>query len=457
VSDDAALGDAYSRDAWHQTAWETRLKDACVMARELVTTLGDARAAGGGLRWHGRSVAEVHELLVAARRESDVVLERGDMVYPAGDEVLEAAMCGVREFLQSNAIYNDQFPALQRFHDDLVAMAAEMFHGSDEAVGTVTTGGTESIMLAMKAARDRARQRMPHVDRPKIVTPRSIHPAFARGAEYLGLELVTTPIGADWTLDVDAYAAAIDDDVVMLAASAPALPTGLVDPIELLAPLALERDIPFHVDACLGGYFLPFAEELGHAARLPDFRVPGVTTISADLHKFGYATVKGTSVLVHRDRSTYEYQPFFAPPMGDDVLYSTSTMFGSRSGAPIAAAWAVTLLLGKNGYLRRTAECLELMETLVSGIEAIDGLDVPVAPAVPLIVITSTGADILSIAYGLQELGWVARPDVQPAPLIRNIWPWGLRPYATTYLVDLRDVVARVERGEITQTAAPTY
>jgi sphinganine-1-phosphate aldolase len=415
--------------------------------------VGEVLARGGGIAQKGSSLEEVQALLVDARRESDPVLERGDIVYVPGDDVLQAARLGVTEFFQSNSIYNDQFPALQGFHDDIIAMAATMFHGSDETVGTVTAGGTESILLALKAARDR----MPDVIHPKVIAPFSIHPAFARGADYFNLELITTPLNGEWQVDVEAYKAAVTDDVVMMVASAPALPTGLVEPIEELAALAAERMIPFHVDACMGGYFLPFAEELGHSATMPDFRIPGVTTISADFHKFGYGSIKGTSVLLHRDRASYEHQPFSAKSLGAEVTYATSGMLGSRSGAPLAAAWAVMKLLGKEGYLRRTAETLELMETIVSGTNSVEGLHVPHAPAIPLITFTSEHADIFSVAYGLQELGWSARPDVYPAELIRNIWPWGMRPHAATYLFDLREVVERVERGDITRTSALMY
>ena len=304
--------------------------------------------------------------------------------------------------------------------------------------------------MGVKSARDRAREVHPEITAPRMVVPESAHPAFWKAAHYFGLELIRVPLGQDLQIDIDAYRSAIDDATVLLVASAPSLTLGMVDPIGELAPLALARDINFHVDSCVGGFFLPFAEKLGYPVPLFDFRVPGVTTISADLHKFGY-TAKGASVILSRDPGIYRFQGFrFGGPERPDDWYVTPSMTGTRPGGAIAAAWAVMTYLGEEGYLRIVGTTMAYLRRWWDGIEAIDGLEVMGEPAMSVFGYTSREIDIFAIADGLEARGWLVTRDSHPVPAIRFMQSAGHEPFVDAYLADLREVAGLVRAGHLT-------
>ncbi|MCP3973849.1 MAG: aspartate aminotransferase family protein, partial [bacterium] len=268
---------------------------------------------------------------------------------------------------QSNPLHADLWPSAVKFEAEIVAMTASMLNASstaDEIVGTVTSGGTESIIMAMKAYRDLAQIR-----RPEMVIPDSAHVAFDKAAHYLGIRQIRVPVGADFRADVDAMAQAVSRRTVVVAGSAPGFPHGVVDPIAELSDMARERGIGFHTDACLGGFLLPWAEELGRVVPRFDFRLPGVTSISADTHKYGYAA-KGTSVVLYRGRELRHNQYFVASDWPGGLYYSP-TMAGSRPGALLATAWAAMLSMGEAGYLDATRAILEAADQIRRGIEGI--------------------------------------------------------------------------------------
>ena len=221
--------------------------------------------------------------------------------YPAGDDVLEVAQQAYIDFFSVNALYPSIFPSTARFEREVIEMTAGLLHG-ENAVGAISSGGTESNLLGVLSARDRARALRPEVTEPEIVAPESAHPSFQKAADYLGLKVISTPLTSDGLVDVPAYHAAVTDNTVLMVGSAPSTVLGMVDPIPEMAALADERGISFHVDACVGGYFLPFTEKLGYEVTPWDFRVPGVTTIAADLHKFGYTAKGASSILSPRPR-----------------------------------------------------------------------------------------------------------------------------------------------------------
>ena len=371
--------------------------------------------------------------------------------YPAGEDVLQVARDAYLRFFSTNGLLPDLFPSLARFERDVVDYAAGLFHGP-EAVGSITSGGSESILMGVKSARDRARRLHPGITKPEMVLPVSAHPAFTKAAHYFGLDAVTVPLDADHQIDVAAYRAAITDRTVLLVASAPSLTLGMVDPIEELAPLAAERDIGFHVDACVGGFFLPFAEKLGRPIPRFDFRVPGVTTISADLHKFGY-TAKGASLIMSRDRDVFDSQPFrFGGGSRPADWYVTPSMTGTRPGGAIAAAWAVMTYLGEAGYLERTRQTYEYLERWWAAIAAIDGLEVMGTPAMSVFAVTSRTLDPYAIGKGMEERGWLVYADSEPVPALRYMQSPGHAPYVDNYIADLREVAELVRRGDITTT-----
>lgn len=421
--------------------------------------MGAPVAESSALGDEGISLAQLDEELSAARALSQDTLERGDMTYVPGAEVAAASRAGMIAFFESNALYRDRFPAVGRFEAELVKASADLFHAS-EPLGSITSGGTESILLAVKAARDRARAERPEVTRPEMVVPYSAHPAFWKAAELFGLTVVETPLRDDTLPDLDAYEAAITDQTVFMMGSLPSYPTGRVEPLEEMASLAADRGIHFHADGCMGGFFLPFVEALGAREPVPDFRTRGISTISADLHKFGYAYTKGVSVVLHAGRASFEHQIWsFKPKFRGDAesWYITAGLGGSRSGAPVAAAWSVMRHLGREGFLRRTRETLELMRQICDGIDNIPGLRMVRAPDVPLIAYTSDDYDIFGVADGMSGRGWVVHPDEWPERCMRTLLPWGMRRHADRFLSDLRDVAADVASGRLTSTAGVSY
>ena len=404
---------------------------------------------------HGASRADISRMLedVTADdvRDWESKLMAGG-TYPAGDDVKEVAKEAYLAFFSTNTLYGSTvFLSLQHMEREVISMTADLFHGP-EATGSITSGGSESILMGIKSARDRARELHPEITEPEMVVPLSAHPAFWKGAHYFGLKLMRAPLRDDLELDVEAYKALITPNTILLVGSAPGLTLGIVDPIEEIAPLALERDISFHVDSCVGGYFLPFAEMLGRPIPRFDFRVPGVTTISADLHKFGY-TAKGASAIMSRDADIFRHQIFsYGAPERPADWYVTPSATGTRPGGAVAAAWAVLNYLGVDGYKRLVGEALDYMARFRAGINAIDGLRVMGDPVMTVFGYTSDSddLDIFAIARGLQDRGWLVFPDEWPAKAIRFMQSPGHAPFVDAYLRDLREVSELVRSGSVT-------
>ncbi|HVA86796.1 MAG TPA: pyridoxal-dependent decarboxylase [Candidatus Saccharimonadales bacterium] len=412
-----------------------------------------AAAARAHLPEHGHSRTEITAMLREAAREDVRDWEARLMAggtYPAGEDVIEVAKEAYLAFFSTNPLYSSIFKSLAQMEREIVEMAAGLLHGPN-ATGSVTSGGSESILMGVKIARDRARDLHPEIGAPEMIIPFSAHPAFTKAAHYFGLKPVVAPLRDDLLLDVPAYQRLINDNTVLMIGSAPGMTLGMVDPIEALAPIALDRNINFHVDSCIGGYFLPFAEKLGYPIPKFDFRVPGVTTISADLHKFGY-TAKGASTILSRDPGVFSYQVFrFGAPHRPDDWYVTPSMTGTRPGGAIAAAWAVLQYLGEDGYLRLVGQAMRYMDRFKAGINAIPGLKVMGEPAMTVFGYTSARPelDIFAIADGLEARGWIVFRDEYPAKAIRFMQSPGHEPYIDSYLADLREVAELVRRGEI--------
>ncbi|MDF1596010.1 MAG: aminotransferase class V-fold PLP-dependent enzyme [Acidimicrobiia bacterium] len=305
---------------------------------------------------------------------------------------------------QANPLHADLWPSATKFEAEIVAMTASMLSAGredDEIVGTVTSGGTESILLAMKTYRDRGIER--GIKHPEIMAPVTAHVAFDKAAHYFGMKMVRIPVDGAFRADVSAAAGIINRNTVVVVGSAPAFPHGTIDPIEELSSLAAERKVGFHTDACLGGFVLPWAERLGYPVPAFDFRLPGVTSMSADTHKYGYAA-KGTSVVLYRGRDLRHHQYFTASdwPGG---LYFSPTLAGSRPGALSAAAWAAMVSIGEQGYLDATARILEAAAVIRSGIEDLPELEVLGDPLF-VIAFGSEVLDIYQVLQRMSERGW---------------------------------------------------
>ncbi len=325
---------------------------------------------------HGRPSAELLAE-VAGLHEDDLDWRGGrafSLVYNPDDDDLEHLLEEVgRRFLHENALNPFKYPSLLRMEQEVIAMACALL-GAPPRAGALTSGGTESIFLAVQVARDEARAR--GVAEPTLVTPSTAHPAFAKAAKYLDVAHVRVPVGADGRADVGATAEALDERTGLVVGSAPCYPYGVIDPIAELAALAAERGVLFHTDACLGGWLLPWWERLGEPVPPWDFRVAGVTSISADVHKYGYA-FKGASVIAYRSRDLLERQ-FFWYDDWPGGLYASGTTAGTRPAAPIVGAWTAINRIGADGYLRMAATVRDTTRRFAEGIAAIEGWPSPI-------------------------------------------------------------------------------
>jgi glutamate/tyrosine decarboxylase-like PLP-dependent enzyme len=375
-------------------------------------------------------------------------------VFNAGEDVLRVAKEAYALFQSENALGPAAFPSLARMESEVVAMGLSLLQGPEGACGNMTSGGSESIFLAVKACREAARAGGRDTRGGEIVLPRSAHPAFDKAAHVLDLRTVRVPVAADLRADPEAMAAAVGDRTLMLVGSAPCFPYGLIDPIEALAEIATERGLWLHVDACVGGYFAPFVRMNGTPLPAFDFSVAGVNTISADLHKYGYAA-KGASTLFHRDEEqrrgqVFEFEDWPAGGM------TTPTAAGTRPGGAVAAAWAVMHYLGVEGYRAKAKAVTDTRARMLREISAIEGLSPVGEPQLGLFAYGSFGADALDIyaVWGrLLKRGWFTGLLTEPRAIHLMLSP-AHADFADDYLADLREAVAEVR--ETGATAADT-
>jgi glutamate/tyrosine decarboxylase-like PLP-dependent enzyme len=363
------------------------------------------------------------------------------LAYYAGPEVQEVADRAYAMYGSANGLNADAFPSLKKFQADVVSTVNRWVHGDEVSAGFMTSGGTESILLAVKAARERGRREF-GITEPNVVLPTSAHAAFEKACYYFGLESRRVAVLPDWRADVDAMRQAIDENTVLLVGSAPQYPQGVVDPIVDIAALARQRNINCHVDACMGGVTLTFLEQLGESIPLWDFRVDGVTSISVDLHKYGY-TSKGASVILHRDRKLRSYQTFVT----DNWLggfYGSSGVLGTKSGGPMAAAWAVMNYLGDDGYRQLTQSARSTTRQLADAIQTIDGLQLRANPDSTLLSFGAQGFDVFAVADELALHGWYVDRQAPPDSLHCTVNAVHHQ-VVEEFIVDLRHAVAKVQ------------
>ena len=347
-----------------------------------------------GFPAQGRSKDEVLAAMQAARQD-DVNWQEGkafSLVFAAGQEVSELLKEAYTLFFSENGLNPMAFPSLRKFEAEVVAMCIHLLNGGEQAAGNMTTGGTESLLMTVLTAREWARANHPEIHTPEMVLPATAHPAFDKAAHYFGVKAVRVPVRADFRADVDACRAAITPQTILMVGSAPSYPQGVIDPIAELAQIAQERKLLFHVDACVGGMMLPFVRRLGYPVPEFDFRVPGVTSISADLHKYGYSA-KGSSVILYRTHELRRHQ-FFVTTDWAGGVYASPTMAGTRPGGPIAASWAILNYLGEEGYLKITDTVMKTALKLRQGVSAIRGLKVLSTPEMSVFAI---GSDDLNV------------------------------------------------------------
>lgn len=407
----------------------------------------------------GRSKEEVFAMLqqMKAKDANYAAGRTWSLVYYAGEEITNVVKEAYMMFFHENGLNPLAFPSLKRLEQEVLAFARELLNGDEEVVGSITSGGTESIMMAVKTARDLARVEHPEITEPEMILPITVHPAFEKAAHYFGVKPVRIGITASYRADVAAARAAVTSNTILLVGSAPAYPHGVIDPIEELASLALEKGIKFHVDACLGGFMLPFVERLGYAIPPFDFRVEGVTSISADLHKYGYAA-KGASIVLYRNKLIRRHQ-FFSYADWPGGLFASPTMAGTRPGGGIAAAWAVIHYLGIDGYLQLAKQVMTTTKALITGIQDIEGIHLLGNPEMSVFAIGSERLNIFALADVMEGYGWHMDRQQLPDSLHFMVTP-AHHGVVETFLSDLQRAVQYVEEHHddiIQQGSAPMY
>lgn len=351
-------------------------------------------------------------------------------IYSGDEEHYEFLNEVFGHYSHANVLQRDMYPSATRFEGEIIAMTADMLH-APEPVGVLTSGGTESLMNPLLVARERGRER--GITRPNVVMPVTAHPALLKGAHYFGIEVRHAAVTDRFVADMTSVRSLVDGDTVSLVGSAGTYPHGLVDPIAELSDLAVERDTLLHVDGCLGGFILAWGEDLGYPVPVFDFRLPGVTSISADTHKYGFG-LKGSSVLLYRTSELRRHQYFIVPdwPGG---LYTSPGMSGSRSGGIIAAAWAAMVSLGRSGYRAIAADIFASATAVRRAIEAVPELRVLGDPFFNVAFTTTedSGLDIFLVNDFLASRRWrmnglqrpaalhfcITRPNTQPGVVDR--------------------------------------
>jgi len=384
-------------------------------------------------------------------------------VYYAAPEHVELMNRVYALHSQSNPLHADLFPSITKYEAEIVAMTAEMLGGGDfmnegpdtEICGVVSSGGTESILLAMKAYRDWGRE-VKGIRHPEMVIPVTAHAAFEKAAQYFNIKLVKVPVDDDFRADVRAVKRALTRNTVVLVGSAPGYPHGTIDPIAEMSEIARQRGIGFHTDACLGGFLLPWAKKLGYPVPDFDFSLPGVTSISADTHKYGYAA-KGTSVVLYRGQELRHYQ-YFATSEWPGGLYCSPTFAGSRSGALIASCWAALVATGQEGYLEASRKILETAAWIKERVRAIPELRL-LGDSLFVIAFDAPGLDIFQVMGLMDQRGWVLNGLFSPPAIHLCVTLPHTQPgVAEQFISDLRDSVKSAKHGSQGEARlAPVY
>jgi sphinganine-1-phosphate aldolase len=357
---------------------------------------------------------------------------------------------------QSNPLHADVWPSANKFEAEIVVMTGNMLGGSGQDVcGTLSSGGTESILLAMKTYRDRALAES-GITKPEMIVPVTAHAAFDKASQYFNIKTIHIPVDENFRADVNAAKKAITANTIVIVGSAPSFPHGAIDPIAELSELARQHNIGFHTDACLGGFVLPWAEKLGYPVPPFDFRLPGVTSMSADTHKYGYAA-KGTSVVLYRSQELRHYQ-YYTSTEWPGGLYFSPTFAGSRPGALSAACWAALTAVGAEGYLSATKKILETASNIKKGVNDIPELHVLGDPLF-VIAFASESINVYKVLDYMSHKKWSLNGLHKPTCVhlcvtLRHTQPG----VAERFLADLHEAVEHVKaHPEEKGTMAPVY
>ena len=377
-------------------------------------------------------------------REKDADWRGGrtwSLVYYAGEEAVGLLKDAYTMFFSENGLSPMAFPSLRRFENEVIAMTAAMLGGGPQAAGAMTSGGSESILMAVKTARDKALAERPNIREPEMALPVTAHPAFQKAAHYFQVKPVPIPIKEDYRADPEAARAAVTSNTVLMVGSAPAYPHGVIDPIPELAAIAREHDICFHVDSCLGGFMLPWLKKLGYPIPPFNLGVEGVTSISADVHKYGFAA-KGASTIIYRDEEIRKYQ-YFAYTDWPGGLYGSPGMAGTRPGGAIAAAWAALNYFGEDGYLALARKIMDITKLLMEGVRSIPELEILGEPDMSVFTFASDAINVYALGDRMEERGWHLDRQQLPPSLHMMVTP-AHEAIVEPFLADLKETTEEV-------------
>lgn len=368
-------------------------------------------------------------------------------VYDAGDTAMKLLKDSFTAFITENGLDPTTFPSAMELEKEVLAMAIDLVNGGPEAQGSFTSGGTESLLLSIKTARDYMREHKPEITQPELLLPETAHASFFKGCHYFDIKPVRVPVDpVTFKADPVAMAAAITPNTIMMVGSAPGYAHGVVDPIAELGQLALQHDILFHVDCCVGGMYLPFAKKLGYD--IPDFDlgVPGVTQLSMDFHKWGYAA-KGASAIIYKQGAKMRRHQIFAWSGWTGYSVVNPTLMSTKSAGPVAACWAIMNHLGEEGYLKLVEGTQAASVKIRDAIDAIPELYVLGDPKANLFSFASKTLDVFALSEVMKEKGWYIQPQFGFGPSPANIHLSvgnGNVPRIDAFLRDLQDAVAQL-------------
>jgi sphinganine-1-phosphate aldolase len=373
-------------------------------------------------------------------------------IYDAGEEVDQVAKQAYTRYLTENALDPTVYPSLMRMENELVAMAAHHLNGDEKVAGNFTSGGTESCMLAVKTARDFARATRGHITAPEIILPVTAHAAFHKAAHYFGLKVVMVPVNPQsYRAEAETIAKAVTPNTILIVASAPSYAHGVMDPIGEIAAIAREYDLLFHVDGCIGAFLLPYYRRLG--ADIPDFdfSVPGVTSISMDFHKYAYCP-KGASVVLYRDKNLRQYQIFTCSEWTGYTVINP-TMLSTKTGGPLAAAWAVLNFLGDDGYMEIARRTKQATDEIVAELKEIEGLYILGDPDMSLIAFSSDEFSVFHLVDEMKKRDWYVQPQLGFGGSKENVHltvDQASLPRVEQFLVDLKEAVEAARATDAT-------
>ena len=395
----------------------------------------------------------VRELLeiINQKKQKDIDWRKGRafcLVYHPGDEREQAIKAIFDQYYADNALNPTATPSLAELETETVSMCADLFQGDEAVCGNISTGGTESIILAVKTARDWALKNKANITKAHIVIPESVHPAFMKACHYLDVDYTTIAVDSNLRADVKAMEAAIASNTVLLVGSAPSYPFGIIDPISDIAALAKRKNILCHVDACVGGFMLPFIKDLGYPVPDFDFSVDGVTSISADIHKYGYSP-KGASVILYKTHELRRFQ-FSLYTKWAGGIYGSPTITGTRPGCNIAGAWAAIRTIGRSGYLEMARGTMDATETIKGAVAQLEDLELIGKPDMSIVTFKSDKLDVFMLADELNKKGWHFERQQLP-PSLHFTVNYIHKEIVHEFVADLNEAVGEVRKQRLAQ------